>query len=272
MAYIFMCEPVREGDREGGGREGGTRISNSNDTTLCVSESAHPAKHSGCFPAEATVVAESGEVKRMQDLKVGETVRSVGADGGLGYSEVIMFLDREPEKEVKFVRVTTDGGAELVLTATHLVHAAGPGCDHISCFSAVFAGSLSPGLRVMVEDGGGGGELGPQTVVGLETVVRKGVFAPLTRSGNLVVDGVLASCYAVIDSQAAAHAAFGPVRWYANLRENAGHLWRTLSGPLGGGAVARRTRVYEPDRTGVHWYADLLYTLAGYLLPPHLLA
>ena len=43
-----------------------------------------------------------------------------------------------------------------------------------------------------------------------------GVYAPLTEEGNIVVDGILASCYAVVDHDIA-QAAMKPIRWYADI-------------------------------------------------------
>ena len=39
---------------------------------------------------------------------------------------------------------------------------------------------------------------------------------PLTRGGNIVVDGVLASCYGSFDHDLA-HVAMSPVQWYPEM-------------------------------------------------------
>ena len=45
-----------------------------------------------------------------------------------------------------------------------------------------------------------------------------GAYVPLTDEGNLVVDGVLASCYASFDHDLA-HFAMTPMKWFPGLME-----------------------------------------------------
>ena len=45
----------------------------------------------------------------------------------------------------------------------------------------------------------------------------EGYVAPMTLSGTLLVDGILASSYAVVHSQSLAHASMAPVRWWYQL-------------------------------------------------------
>ena len=45
-----------------------------------------------------------------------------------------------------------------------------------------------------------------------------GAYVPLTREGNIVVDGVLASCYASFDHDLA-NIAMTPMQWYPELFE-----------------------------------------------------
>ena len=131
------------------------------------------------------------------------------------------------------------------------------------------------------------GRLAPATVTRVSLATEKGVFAPLTDSGNLVVDGVLASAYAVVNSQTVAHAAFGPVRWWNNVKQNARHwsglvstispvrtmLGNSLEQARDNSRQARQqTQTVDNSQhtTGVHWYPNLLFSLASYVLPTSL--
>lgn len=232
----------------------------------CRAESAHPSKNSGCFTGESKVLTESGQTKNMSNVVLGDKIQSVDSSGNIVYSEVLMFMDREPSEHRKFITLTTEDGSVLTLTSTHLVHTGAPDCNDISCFVPSYAGNVQKGQKLMVSTNG----LHPQVVVQVEVTSHTGVYAPLTTMGNLVVDGVLASCYAVIDSQSIAHAAFAPVRWWYNIKHNAQYLLRTFSFTNSAANAVPRTSTVVPPPNGIHWYPDFLYNLARYVLPSHL--
>ena len=45
-----------------------------------------------------------------------------------------------------------------------------------------------------------------------------GAFTPVTMEGNIIVDGVLASCYASADHDSA-HLAMAPLRWFPEIMD-----------------------------------------------------
>lgn len=118
----------------------------------------------------------------------------------------------------------------------------------------------------------------PQRVVDVSAVVHQGVLAPLTDQGTLVVDQVVVSCYAVIDNQAIAHWAFAPIRLANNVREGFIHFWRTLNSPVSASSSSSRsssttttsTTTNNNNNVGIHWYAQMLYRIARFVLPSHL--
>lgn len=255
-------------------------------------ESAHPGKDAGCFPPDALVTLDSGVQVPMADIRLGDRVLAQAANGDAVYSEVLLFLDRSRAEVRTYVTITTESGAALTLTEAHLV-------EVVEAGGATFAGNVEPGhhLLVALNDAGSGERiLAPERVISVAVSRRRGVYAPLTYTGNLVVDGVLASSYAVIDRQWIAHAAFAPVRWWFDLK----HLWQRAlqslfnsstrsSGTSSSESSDSRNNISESSSTidtsadsssrtdngvepseGVHWYASLLYSIAGYILPGHL--
>lgn len=243
----------------------------------------------------------------MSEIRLGDRIAAMdSATGQLVYSEVLLFLDRDPNRHRRFVTLLTESGSRLSLTETHLIHVAtamggGDGCPEAglsSCFRPTYAGSVEVGQHVLVaatgDDGGSTSDFRVETVVAVSWDSYRGVYAPLTAAGTLVVDSVVASCYAVIDSQSVAHAAFGPLRLWSNARQTLYHVvaavnWSTsssLSSPStttdgsssGDSSAAPRTgeaagvsgsRTTVPP-IGVHWYADLLYSVARWLMPSHM--
>ncbi|XP_043286487.1 sonic hedgehog protein A [Venturia canescens] len=257
------------------------------------SESSSVGKSGGCFPSKSIVRTEGGLEKPIEDLRIGEMVASLDSRGDVVYSEVIAFLDRSSTEKRQFVQLTTETGRRLTLTPAHLVPVEGG--------DEIFAAKVKMGDRILVRDVDRSYEdtrtneiplerLYWDRVIETKLVLKSGVYAPLTKEGTLIVDDVVASCYALVDSQRLAHFVFLPLRLYKSIESMffgiARHLTRSKY-------VTRtfedaRTRVmaneielddkgrYKPDEPstgeqGVHWYASFLYTMAFYVLPEKML-
>ena len=192
-----------------------------------------------------------GTKKRLSDLQIGDEVVVVDtATGDLSFSPVITFLDRDPKEKRQFYVITTETGQKLTLTPTHLVYSTSGNEvieDDLTSFEAVYAKDIQEGDLLLVQTSRG--QVRPARVSTVEMRVLTGVYAPLTSMGNLVVDNIVASCYAVVDSQWVAHTAFAPLRLLNS-------IW------------PQNNKVIE----GVHWYANSLYSLAEYVMPRHLAA
>jgi hypothetical protein len=159
---------------------------------------------------------ETGNRKLISELEIGDVVLTVDADGNLQFSPVILFLDRDPTARRQFYVIETESGAALTVTPSHLIFAdvrVSDGNDvdtsDVENFEAVFASRVREGDYILVQQNGA---MKPSRIVSIETKIYSGVFAPLTSSGNVVVDGALASCYAVLENQFVSHAAFAPFR------------------------------------------------------------
>ena len=77
----------------------------------------------------------------------------------------------------------------------------------------------------------------------------QGYAAPLTMSGTILVDGILASCYAVIDSQSLAHSVMAPARWWYAMHG----LFDMVAAPE---PLASSFHI-EKQLNGTHWYPAL---------------
>ncbi|CAG5117989.1 unnamed protein product [Candidula unifasciata] len=225
------------------------------------SDSSIAITFGGCFPPNSVVIAQPGRQKAMSQIQIGDSVLSICQDGGFCYSDVIAFLDRDQEKVLKYYKLTTQSGNSITLTAKHLLYAT-------NLNSKLVSGSnyehhlLLQFLRL------------PQLIFAEDVrighfifLAKKGVYAPLTFEGTIVVDKVATSCYAFVDHHLS-HAVFTPLRGY--------HVIKTLFRDWLGyfvqyvdwlGTVScfhdrKNETIFEQSEQGVHWYAKLMYKFA----------
>nr|XP_045016807.1 sonic hedgehog protein isoform X2 [Jaculus jaculus] len=228
-------------------------------------ENSVAAKSGGCFPGSATVHLEQGGTKLVKDLRPGDRVLAADDQGRLLYSDFLTFLDRDDRaKKVFYVVETREPRERLLLTAAHLLFPAGaPWAAAGPPPGALFASRVRPGQRVyVVAERDGDRRLLPAAVhsVTLREEVA-GAYAPLTAQGTILINRVLASCYAVIEEHGLAHRAFAPFRLAHALLAALAPPAPTDRGGHGHGPAS------EPAAaSGIHWYSQLLYHLGTWLL------
>ncbi|XP_063777964.1 sonic hedgehog protein [Pseudophryne corroboree] len=217
-------------------------------------ENSVAAKSGGCFPANATVTMEGGGNKSVRDLRPGDRVLAADEEGNLVYSDFLTFIDKQESLKMLFYVIETSDPKESIrLTAAHLVFLSQSPTNATRSIKSVFASNIRPGDKVFIVDQGMMG----LKVVNVERVYLEedtGAYAPLTSHGTVVINGVLASCYAVIEEHNWAHAAFAPLRLAFKLS--------TILSP---------TDYSKPSSTslqgeGINWYSQTLYQLGTWIL------
>ncbi|XP_036934174.1 sonic hedgehog protein A [Acanthopagrus latus] len=214
-------------------------------------ENSVAAKSGGCFPGSSTVTLQDGTNKAVKDLRTGDRVLAADDDGNPIYTDFIMFIDQDSATKRLFYVIETDSGQKITLTAAHLLFVGHNSTDE-ERMSAIFASEVRRGQKVFVFDAERS-RLEPVTVKRIYTQEQVGSFAPVTVQGTVVVDQVLASCYAVIEDHVLAHWALAPVRlahWVSSLLFNSQNQVSAQS-------------------DGVHWYSKILYQLGTWLLDSH---
>ncbi|CAG5896049.1 unnamed protein product [Menidia menidia] len=214
-------------------------------------ENSVAAKSGGCFPGSSTVSLQDGSTKAIRDLRTGDRVLAADTQGNPTYTDFITFLDRDTTTRRVFYVIETELGQTVTLTAAHLIFVDRDNSTE-QRMSAVFASDVRPGQKVLVV----GAErrlLEPVTVKRIYKQKHEGSFAPVTAQGTLVVDQVLASCYAVIEDHDLAHWALAPVRlahWVSSF-------------------LFSSQPEASAQNDGVHWYSKVLYQLGTWLLDSH---
>ena len=195
----------------------------------------------GCFRSNSTIKLVDGRTTTMNQLKLGDKVQSMNKDGEMVYSEVAMFLDNKPNKKnVQYFVVRTETPRrELYLTKSHLIYVRR---RYSSFWKAQFAKMVQKGDFVKVLSDG---ELVEAQVSGISISNERGSIAPLTNEGNIIVDGVVASCYALLED----HEFVDSIFWPAKILYN--HFPKFLNSE-------------NKPQQGVHWYARLMLFLNEY--------
>ncbi|XP_061176265.1 sonic hedgehog protein-like [Saccostrea echinata] len=215
------------------------------------SDSSAAIKIGGCFPPLATVYTEHSGTKSMEDLQVGDKVLSLKANGKLGYSEVVSFLDKDQKRSGLYFTITTSDLRTITLTDRHLIYTSITNSSSIESFVANYAQTVQTGQFVLINDGDS--EIRSSLVTHVTSQTVNGVYAPLTYDGTIVVNGVVTSCYGVINSELIAHFSCSPLRWFHTLSKYIPFISR------------------DTEQDGVHWYAEFLYSMGRILLSPDLL-
>ena len=153
-----------------------------------------------------------------------------------------MFMDNKPDIFIKnYVIIETESPPRRIeLTKRHLIFVSKAN----TTFQTIFAEKVKPGDHVKVLSPSNSSVLITAKVTRVSLKRRRGAFAPLTEEGTILVNGVLASCYALTENQNTAHMSFLPWRKAFDLTK---HFTSTKI------------------QTGLHWYVRILRTINRYL-------
>lgn len=153
-----------------------------------------------CFSGYNTVdVRGKGEIL-LRELEIGDYVKEASG----GYTKVYSYLHYHEELSAEFLQISYSGPATkspLEVSPQHLVFSRG----RAVAASAIKVGDVLDGDKV---------------VTSITTVIRKGVYAPATESGELMVAGVRSSNYvqllptSAFSQHSLSHAGVAPLRWF----------------------------------------------------------
>jgi len=140
-----------------------------------------------CFPSSSNVQLADGTQKQIAALEHGDQVSVLDDAGNVRHESFLVDFHKRTAEIVEYLELIHDSGA-IRISANHLIHASGkmrPASDvNIGDELLWLPGNQKSPVLSMIRK--------------IRTVMDVGLHAPLTFSGNLFVDGILVSCYAMV--------------------------------------------------------------------------
>lgn len=218
---------------------------------LHFSDSIITSQWFGCFPGSAQAMSSTGLPISLTDLRIGDYVMTMDPLSFKPYAtKVSVFLHRDEHQHSRWIEITyfRDSGHNLSkfrLTANHLIH------RWRGEQTVVFADQIRPGDKIACAFDRRGGLCKVESIqVVNSSLTETGVYAPLTTSGDMIIDGVYVSCYAHVRNEWLARLATIPL--FIKFAIFGQESMETLS--------------------GVHPYFGLLLKVAQFLIPDQLFA
>ena len=240
--------------------------------------SSDAARSRGCFPGDSRVQIPGGTSVRMDELRAGDSVYSVDSNGNIVQDTILTFMDirtdivADEQASRHFVLLETESGHSLRLTRNHLIHASKKesviySSPSVHSSTAIFAGNVKKGDYVYVLDSSeivaSNGTVRPTKVINVDVVVAtSGAYAPLTNEGTILIQGTMASCYAVFENDYIAHLVMTPARVYHKAQN-----WVFSRLTPQNSTISTNFGVNQFGTEGIMPYADFLYRVAQKFIP-----
>ena len=162
-----------------------------------------------CFSGSSLLTLPDGSHKSLADIQIGEHVL---VDHQHTYEPLLSFIHAKHDGVFSFLAIQVQSTksnrtSTIHISPNHLIF------DYDSS-KAKFAGKLHVGDRLQFVDHD---EIVPATIMDIKLTKQEGYYAPLTASGKIVIDGIVASNYATVSNHDLAHKVMGVYRWWTNL-------------------------------------------------------
>jgi len=222
--FVLLVVGVGLGDFTGGfvsaedGKDG--KDSNSAAVEKAVNEERIKIpRDSTCFSSSSHVTLSNNAKISVSQLKAGDYIDSVNYNGEVVSSPFLGWLHHDENVTTTFLDIATTTGNKVSLSPRHLLMVTD---NVVKEPSMKFANTVGVGDYLV---SGGSGLVQVKSVT---SQVMTGVYAPLTSTGTVLVDDLLASCYANIASHRVAHLAALPFRTFPQILQIKGDMRRAL--------------------------------------------
>jgi Hint module len=183
----------------------------------------------------------------MKELQVGDQVQT-----GNGFAPIYGFAHSERTKEATFLQIYTKGNAQrpLEISAEHLVFRANE-------TNPVRADSIRVGHMLADEAAGA-------LVTSIGVVTRRGMYAPLTTTGTINVDGIVSSCYVSLQTGASEYLELqGGIKTFLP-QHHMVHMWLAPIRMVCMGISPRICNSFDED-TGLAHFAQFSFAVSQFL-------
>uniref|UniRef100_A0A914P5A4 Hint domain-containing protein n=1 Tax=Panagrolaimus davidi TaxID=227884 RepID=A0A914P5A4_9BILA len=148
-----------------------------------------------CFSADTLVTTLDGTKKPMDDLKINDWILSGNSENGnLGFSKVSAWIHKKPNLKAEFIKFCLKNGQHLKITKMHYIFKGNCKSKKGSFenLQMVFAQNVS--IHDCLYTINSKNELIETRISSIEKVQEKGIYAPLTETGTIIVNDIFASC------------------------------------------------------------------------------
>ena len=147
---------------------------------------------SSCFPGDGQVVLEDGTTRPMTEVEVGDRVQVVETDGTIGFEDVYLMAHKDKALTLTYLDLELSTGKVLTLSPRHFIpvtkEEAGSWDDRV----VVAANEVAIGDTIWFEQDN---HIQPRKVTRIAPRQGIGAFNPMTASGTIIVNGVVASAH-----------------------------------------------------------------------------
>lgn len=190
------------------------------------------------------------------------------------YSKFITYLHKDKAILGKYISITTSSNKTLVVSPSHFVARLIDSSKQVEHKNVeyVFAKNLKLDDYLISFDEAKTNSVNMDKIISIEYVSEYGAYAPLTESGNLLVNSVLASCYANTLFNDLAHYVLYPIiqlSKYFNFEflfklVPFDDLPEKLPEADDFNPFNNKMNINDSE-DGVHWYAKFFYNLLPYI-------
>ena len=126
----------------------------------------------------------------IEELQLGDKVQTIH-NRNILMTKFLGWIHKEEDHTERFIKLKTES-AQITLSKKHVIFYKPKG-RKTDTMTTTFADLIEESdlLQVILN-----GEVHWEKVVNIDFETRKGIYAPLTAAGTILVDDVLASCYA----------------------------------------------------------------------------